>query len=393
MKKALFKRQGWDAQAISAIANDYYGGYANMFRSHDWPERGDSIMRAVQSRVVEAYGSVQAFEEAHERGPLMFPMEAIKSKPPNIWLTSFYGFNPEKWGQLGFSDARRRQTFLDRTKPGVLVVIYGASKAGQASDRGKIIGLLQCSHELGSAEKFMAPEVWRDKQSDPKRAGRWNFGVRATRAWRVAPESQMPVREFAPDATASGAWEHIGALGQLLTPREAQNIFKLDLQEIEVYGRPSDFDGTSRSAKEALAPSKAGPVSQTPFLTKESEGPKHLYMLVLKGDTDAFLGENAGGRVIVKPGFSGSPATRCKVYNCALPACAYRWEILHSGVASGFDPHPSSKHARAGELAMQSVLRRQPRGQSLGGEFFLADTMLIEEAWQNGNQAAKAYKL
>jgi hypothetical protein len=59
---------------------------------------------------------------------------------------------------------------------------------------------------------------------------------------------------------------------------------------------------------------------------------------------------------------------------------------------SGFDPHPTSDHAKAGERAMQEVLCQPPGGRSLGGEFFLADTKLILDAWRIGNKAAKGFR-
>jgi hypothetical protein len=383
--------QGGDAQAIKRIANSYYGSYRRMFEAHGWPERGEKIMPAVQSHVVATYGSVRAFEDSHKSDGLTFPMEAINSNPPNVWLTSFYRFHPEDWGLLGFSDETRRSSFIKGSKPGVLVVVYGAGKASK-EDLYKIIGVQQCSHQIGSTQQFMSPSVWREKQADPERANRWNFAVKATRAWRVTQESRMDVRDFAPIATANGAWQHIGAQGVPLSANEARNILKLDLQEVDVYGENPIIDSVPGSATAILAPSKAGPVSQNPFVTRESEGPKHFYILRLHGDTDAFLGEQTGGRAVVKAGFSKSPQTRCGDHNRALPKCAFRWEIFHSGVNSGLAPYPTSNHAKAGERAMQEVLCRLPGGRSLGGEFFLADAKLISEAWTAGNKAAKDFK-
>ena len=54
---------GGDARAISEIAKAHFGGdYPKMFDHHGWPERGADMMRKVQTRVVETYGSVRAFE-------------------------------------------------------------------------------------------------------------------------------------------------------------------------------------------------------------------------------------------------------------------------------------------------------------------------------------------
>ena len=56
---------GGDAKAIADIANAQYGSYEKMFEVHGWPERGSDMMRKVQTRVKETYGSVKAFEERH----------------------------------------------------------------------------------------------------------------------------------------------------------------------------------------------------------------------------------------------------------------------------------------------------------------------------------------
>lgn len=381
---------GGDAQAIQRIASGYYGSYRNMFDAHRWEVPGDKMMTSAPGLIVGEYGSIKRFEELHQPGEFMSPMEAIYSDPPNVWLTSFYGFAPEEWGFLGFSDTERRKSFVDGSNAGVLVIIYGAGKAPK-DYLGKVIGVQQCSHRVGDARQFMAPHAWDAKERDPESAGKWNFAVKATRAWRVTPETRMAVQDFAPEATSTGAWQHIGARGVKLTKQEALNILKLDLQEVNVYGENPIIESSAGRAKEILAPSKAGPVSQTPFVTRESEGPKHLYILKLVGDTDAFLGRQAEGRVIVKAGFSRSPSTRCNDHNRALPDCAFRWEVMFAGTEDGLKPYPTSGHAKAGEHAMQQVLCRKPNGCSLGGEFFLADVDLIEEAWQKGNNTAKEF--
>jgi hypothetical protein len=56
---------GWDAKAISDIAARRYGGFADMFEKHGWPERGSEMMRKVQTRVKESYGSIAAFVAKH----------------------------------------------------------------------------------------------------------------------------------------------------------------------------------------------------------------------------------------------------------------------------------------------------------------------------------------
>jgi hypothetical protein len=62
MTKAL-DAPGWDAKVISEVAKRKFGTFEKMFEHHGWPERGAEMMRKVQTRVVESYGSVEAFEK------------------------------------------------------------------------------------------------------------------------------------------------------------------------------------------------------------------------------------------------------------------------------------------------------------------------------------------
>ena len=57
---------GGDAKAIAEIARKHFGGFTAMFEHHGWPERGQEMMRKVQTRVVETYGSVRKFEAQFE---------------------------------------------------------------------------------------------------------------------------------------------------------------------------------------------------------------------------------------------------------------------------------------------------------------------------------------
>ena len=57
---------GGDARAIAEIARRAFGGYLEMFEHHGWPERGADMMRKVQTRVAETYGSVRNFADAHK---------------------------------------------------------------------------------------------------------------------------------------------------------------------------------------------------------------------------------------------------------------------------------------------------------------------------------------
>ena len=58
---------GGDGKAISRIASERYGSFAAMFEKHGWEERGSDMMRKVQTRVKEQYGSIVAFVDHHDK--------------------------------------------------------------------------------------------------------------------------------------------------------------------------------------------------------------------------------------------------------------------------------------------------------------------------------------
>lgn len=322
---------------------------------------------------------------------MMDPLDAIRRDPPNVWLTSFYGFSPGSWGYLGFSTPGQRTGFLKRSEPGVLVVIYGTGTAAP-DELGKVIGVLQCTHRVNNAKAFMSPVAWSAKERAIESAGKWDLGVKAIRAWQVAPESRPSIADFADDTYTPGRGQAIGSQGMPLTAAEARKLLELDLQEVPVFGETLVIKAAFGKGYDVLSPSKPGPVSQNPFTVRESEGPKSLYILMLDGDVPAFLGREVGGQKIIKVGMSITPVGRCDDHNRALPRGAFSWRVLRSNNDVGAEPFPTSRAAIEGETEMKRVL--VAHGQSLGGEFFLADDHVIEMAWDSGmNQATEWAKL
>ena len=376
---------GWDAQAINIIAEEHYGGLKELFEAHGWPERGSSMMPIQQRRVAEVYGSVANFVRDHEFAALMDPFEAIERDPPNVWLTSAYVLFLGNWG---FTEKRMRASFIRKNKPGVLVVIYGASRSAP-QHRGKIIGLQQQSHTIGHAREFMSETAWNEKKSNPRNRDRWNYTVKTCRAWMFPPESTISLQDFAPITYTPNRSQAIGAWGMKLRASEARRILHLDLVEEQVFGGPTIEFSTPAAARDVLTPSRPGPVSQSPYVVQQAEGPKHLYILKLNGDEDAFLGRSVSGRWIIKVGFYRSPATRCEDHNRALPIGAFKWTVYKSTFEDGRGAYPTSGNAKAGEQTMKDTLAKT--GKTLGGEFFLAGRAEIESAWQRAVEDAEKW--
>lgn len=385
---------GWDKKAVNRIAKEHYGSLHGMFDAHGWDAGGRTISQVAPTFVVQSYGSVDAFLKAHEndlaQSALVDPFAAVESDPPNVWLTSFYGFDPENWGLLAFGSESDRAGFIRESKPGALVVVY-ATKSVSTDEAGMVLGVQQMSHQQGRSEEFMSPAAWQKKQGDPKNRDRWNFAVKCTRAWYVVPEKRPRIDDFADQTYSSTKARAIGRYCMQLTTDEAMKILDLDMYEIPVFGGREIAALSIAKGRDVLKPSRPGPVSQSGYQVTESEGPKHLYMLELTGgDIGVFLDRPASGDRIIKVGFSVSPQTRCDCFNKALPGRRFQWTVERSTDTEGNHPYPSSHHAKAGEQEMVRYLDKETT--SLGGEFFLASRDLISKAWEKGKKAAEEYK-
>jgi len=321
---------------------------------------------------------------------------ANKGLPDNrdIWLTSFWGLEPSNWGCIGFADEAKRSRYLRLSKPGALVAIYVTKGRGPEEMRGKVVGVLEVSHQAGRAEEFISGDRWAEKENDPESKGKWPFAVRATHAWRIIPEDWKPVEELFPNAYASAHPEFIGSSGVQLSKAEAEKLLQLDVFEVPVYGQEMQVDTVIRTLETALAPSRAVPPARGPYWVGETDGPKHLYILELVGDIGAYLGRSGDqidGMSIIKVGFSKSPLSRRDQIQSAYPRGQFKWIVRFPVNIPDIAPYPNAEVAIVGEDAMKKRLVDEG-AEVLGGEFFLAEEWLVHNTWNAGKFAAETAK-
>jgi hypothetical protein len=308
----------------------------------------------------------------------------------DIWLTSFWGFEPESWGCIGFAMKTMRDHFVRRTKPGVIVAIYVTKGKGLERERGKILGFLEISHQEGHVRDFIAGDRWAIKESDPTSRGKWQYSLRATRAWRVAKEDQKPIDELLPETYGGSNAQFIGSRGVPVDAREVSNLLRLTVYEVPVYGQIGQIKSAVQTFANSLKPTNAVLPAQEPYWVGETDGPKHLYILQLSGNLAGYLGRRADDleeMMIVKVGFSKSPLSRRDQIQSAYPLGAYKWEVLYPQKMPNEPPYQNAEIAIAGEDAMKARLVKDG-GESLGGEFFLADEGLVIRTWNAGKFAA-----
>jgi hypothetical protein len=313
-------------------------------------------------------------------------VEQIESDPPNVWLTSFYGFNPDEWGCVGFSLGGQRDTYLRETKRGNLIVVYGAkNKETPEEERGKVLGFMQMSRDTGHSHKWISPmQIERNKRLG--RLDKWTDAVKAKRAFKIIPEDRPTIEEFAPVTYTSNNLQHVGSQGVRLLPEEAIRLLEYEYAEQSVYAE----NPLAVTTIAKLKPSKGMAGARKNYtVIVEPDGPKELYILRLKGNKTHFLGKpdaKLKGMEIIKVGLSKSPQTRCNHFNWSMPDCAFEWEVLMTTKQDIGEVYANQDIALAGEDKMKTILDEY--GTSLGGEFFLAHQDTIDEAWFAGRRAA-----
>ena len=321
-------------------------------------------------------------------------LQADPAKLPDgreVWLTSFWGFDPSQWGCIGFADEAKRTRFLTQSRPGTLVAIYVTKSKGPEEMRGKVVGVLELSHETGHAQNYISGDRWREKELDAASKGKWLHAVKATRAWSVVPEDWKRVEDIFPEAYGSANPEFIGASGVKIKVEEAKKLLQLDVQEKHVYGSTEVADLTIQTLESALLPSRAIPPPSAPYTVGETDGPKFLYILKLQGDIAAYLGFPAADvkeHSIIKVGFSKSPLARRNQIQSAYPHGSFKWSILFPSPILDEAPYANAAVAIVGEDAMKKRLV-DGKAKVLGGEFFLAEDWLVSKTWAAGNYAAR----
>lgn len=313
-------------------------------------------------------------------------VDQIQADPPNVWLTSFYGFKPDEWGCVGFSIGGQREKYLRNTSEGNLIVVYGAKNTETPEEeRGKVLGFMQMSRETGHSHKWISPmQIERNRRLG--RQDKWIDAVKAKRAFKIVPEDRPTIEKFAPSTYTSNNLQNVGSQGVRLLPDEAMRLLDYEYAEQSVYAEnPIAVTTISK-----LQPSKGVAEARRDYtVIVEPDGPKELYILRLKGNKSHFLDkstEDLQGKEIIKVGLSKSPQSRCDHFNWSMPQCAFEWEVLMTTRQHTGDVYANQTIALAGEDKMKLVL--DEHGTSLGGEFFLAHQETIDEAWFAGWRAA-----
>ena len=378
---------GGDAQVISEVAKRQFGDFTKMFEHHGWPERGSDMMRKVQTRVVETYGSVRGFEAHFLRiGQFRADTKTIWTDDTSVLFTSFWGWAPETWGTVGWSGDRgytRRANLLKVLSDPFICVCYVTSNQTDTEPdlKGMIGGFYLVSHQAGDRDEFTHP-IHHDRKPS-----KWRHSLRALRAFSYLPEYRPRAMDLFPELSRTA--RHVSAMGEIITnPAKIDILRSCPWVEVPVFSSLTSGAQPPRFEFPGNGMVPSGPASSGGYEVPEGTQnlPRELYILRLNGDTAAFLGYPVEGVSIYKIGLSISPDLRRQSFQKSMPRCAFWWQVDRSTRKDGHSPYSGFSAAVAGEYAMKVHLARN--ADHLGGEFYLASEDHIASAWEAGRQAA-----
>jgi len=157
-----------------------------------------------------------------------------------MWLKSYWGFNPQSWGCIGFTEEYRRDRFVREffrpDLPSALVAIYITKTAPRENRHmaSRIVGVMELSFTLGFAEHFIDLEQEPFVRKDVE-AGRWRYSIKAKRAWRIIESAWPLVHELADQSYWPSRARYIGAQGVEMADSEAGRILDLPVTRAELF--------------------------------------------------------------------------------------------------------------------------------------------------------------
>lgn len=296
----------------------------------------------------------------------------------SVWLTGFWGFDPEEEGILGFTDPRDRDRLFSLIGERQLVCIYGAASPETDS---KLV-----HHLLGVLEVERTPiDSW-SKMSDAAkerniRLGRqekWRHAMPVRRAWRT--NHTLDVNQVFPKSYDSKNGRYIARFGTWLMQDEARWLLeKVPFTETNVFGEPQVVsDGADPAANGSIAallnPSRGVFGSFGNRASVFTDRPHDLYLAQFPSGAELLVGKAVPRDFgLIKIGITGNIKNRLKALNLSFPQTStVGWKIRRTA------RFPNRQGAGDAETAFKLQAIDQFGATSLGKEFFLMDLKKAE---------------
>lgn len=297
----------------------------------------------------------------------------ILDSSSSVWLTGFWGFEPEEEGILGFTDPRDRDRLFGLINERQLVCIYGA--ASPETDR-KLV-----HHLLGVLEVERTPiDSWEKMSEAAKtrnialgRQEKWRHAMPVRRAWRT--NHTLDVNQVFPKSYDPKNGRYIARFGTWLVPQEARWLLEsVPFRQTNVFGEPpiaplNEVSAETGPISRFLVPSRGvfGSFGERSFEVQDR--PHKLYLALFPSSPELLVGRPIpNGGALVKIGISGNIRNRLKALNLSFPQTAIiGWKITRTA------QFPDRSSAADAEDTFKAQAIREFGASSLGNEFFIMD--------------------
>ena len=144
-----------------------------------------------------------------------------------------WGFNPAKWGGIGFSD-EAVQNKLAQEKP--IVAIYITRDSPLATEKqGMVVGFVELSGKIGDISKFISWEALVEHLENAENQDRWPYAVGMSRAWKVIPENWQDVTAIFPNTYEINNPRNIGSSTVFVEEDNFDEMNRLGIEAVAVY--------------------------------------------------------------------------------------------------------------------------------------------------------------
>lgn len=308
----------------------------------------------------------------------------------SVLFTSLYGWTPDTWGCIGWSNnegrSHRDKLLKELSDPFICVCyVTGKGNGRETEMEGMIGGFYLVSHVIGDRDEFTHPIHHTERPES------WRHSLQAIRAFSYVPEYRCRARVLFPKLLGNGSARSVARWGKEIDGAEIEKLRDIPWVEVPVFSsgtnrqRPNELDDASAGMVQA------GPASGSGYVVSGGtrELPRELYVLRLSGDIEAYLGRSPEGASIYKIGLSFSPELRRMSLQKSMPEGAFKWKVVRTTQKDGDCRYSSFSAALAGENAMKQHLASN--SEWLGGEFYLASREVVADAWKLGRQAASDF--
>ena len=294
----------------------------------------------------------------------------------SVWLTGFWGFQPEEEGILGYTIERDRDRFFEQISHQQLVCIYGsASPETNNKDVHQLLGIIEVERTpIDSWEKMS--DKSRRRNVELGRQDKWRFAMPVKRVWRT--KHTLDIGQVFPQSYDPNNGRNIARFGTWLTAKESQWLLEdVPFTQVNVFGEPpiTDANHPAQSMEKLLTPATGifGKFGKREFEIHDKK--HHLYLAQFQKSPDLLVGKNLEReQILVKIGISGNLKNRIKALNMSFPETTeIKWEIIRTA------EFPNRAFAAENETRFKKLAVERYGGKSLGREYFVINEDKVEQ--------------